>query len=308
MRYLPITYSISFQESPLWDNRPGDNRPGGNRPAYVFRSVLGLALKRLTCALKLQNKCSECMAKESCVYSVFFETNTSKDVASLPGRDRATHPFVIDIEKLTDEEAVLVITFIGRAINYIPYLNLALQNAGELGIGRNRAKFTVDSVTTNGTEFVPNLREIEKQCLTWPSEECQNIEPVAINLITPCRIKEKGQYVSELSLNSLLANMSRRVSTLVELFGEKEDKTLDFSFSPIASEPIAQKWVDTTYYSSRQKTKMQLGGVVGKILIKEEVPAEDKALIEAMKLFHVGKNISFGLGKVEIEYNTNTKG
>lgn len=297
MRYLPITYAISFHEIPLW----------GNRPAFVFRSVLGLALKRLTCALSLQEKCSECIVKESCVYSVFFETNTSKDVTSLLGRDRATHPFVIDIEKLTDKEAVLAITFIGRAINYIPYLNLALQNAGELGIGKNRAKFTVDSVITKGNEFVPNFREIEKQCRTWPSKEFQNKKPVGINLITPCRIKEKGQYLSELNLNSLLANMSRRVSTLVELFGEKEDKTLDFFFSPIASEPIEQKWVDSTYYSSRQNTKMQIGGVVGKILIKEEVSEEDKILIEAMKLFHVGKNISFGLGKVEIEYNTNNE-
>ena len=293
VKYLPIVYSISFQESPLW----------GNRPAFVFRSVLGLALKRLSCALKQQDKCVDCMAKESCVYSVFFETNTSKDSASLPGRDRATHPFVVDIERITDEEAVLVITFIGRAVNYIPYLNIALQNAGKFGVGKNKAKFTVDSITVNGAEFVPNVKVIENQCLNWPSKVLQEKEPLCINLVSPCRIKEKGKYVSEINLDSLLVNMSRRVSTLIELFGEEEDKALDFSFSLIASEPINQKWIDTTYYSSRQKTKMQLGGVVGKILIKGEVPAEDKILIEAMKLFHVGKNISFGLGKVKVEYN-----
>lgn len=292
VKYLPITYSISFKEAPVWRNRP----------AFVFRSVLGLALKRLTCALKLQDKCADCMVKSSCVYSVFFETNIDKDVQALLGRDRAVHPFVVDIVSLNEKESVLTITFIGRAINYIPYINIALENAGELGIGRNRAKFTVESISANGEKFVPNVRAIEKQCLNWPSKENLSRQPLAINLISPCRIKEQGKYISEIDLNSLLANMSRRISALVELFGDEQDKRDELCFSPCGSQPVEQKWIEKTYYSSRQKTRMQFGGVVGKVIINEDVPAEDRALIEAMELFHVGKNISFGLGKVEVEY------
>ena len=292
MKYLPITYSISFKEAPAWRNRP----------AFVFRSVLGLALKRLTCALKLQDKCADCMVKSSCVYSVFFETNIDKDIQALPGRDRAVHPFVVDIVSLNENEAVLTITFIGRAINYIPYINIALENARELGIGRNRAKFTVESISANGEKFVPNVRAIEKQCLNWPSKENLSRQPLAINLVSPCRIKEQGKYISEIDLNSLLANMSRRISALIELFGDEQGKRDELCFSPCGSQPVEQKWIEKTYYSSRQKTRMQFGGVVGKIIINEDVPVEDKALIEAMELFHVGKNISFGLGKVEVEY------
>lgn len=292
MKYLPITYLISFKEAPVWRNRP----------SFVFRSVLGLALKRLTCALKLQDKCADCMVKSSCVYSVFFETNIDKDIQALPGRDRAVHPFVVDIVSLNEKEAVLVITFIGLAINYIPYINIALENAGELGIGKNRAKFTVEAISANGEKFVPSVRIIEKQCLNWPSKDNLSKQPVAVKLVTPCRIKKQGKYISEIDLDSLLANMNRRISALIELFGDDQDKKDEPCFSPCDSQPTEQKWVEKTYYSSRQKTRMQFGGVVGKIIINENVPAEDKALIEAMELFHVGKNISFGLGKVEVEY------
>lgn len=292
MKYLSVTYSLDFIDAPEWRNPP----------AFVLRSILGLALRRLTCALKFQQTCYDCMVRDSCVYSVFFETNINKDVASLPGRDRATHPFVIDIDSLSEKEADVTITFIGRAVNYIPYVNLALKNAGDsFGIGRNRARFTVSSITIDGSEFSPNVKQIERQCKIWPSSDCLDMNPKVIRMVTPCRIKEQGKYTSTVTLDSLLVNMKRRVATLCELFGDESDK-VDFELSPTDSTSISQKWIEKTYYSSRQKTKMQFGGVVGEIIINDEVPPATKAIIEAMELFHVGKNISFGLGKIKVEY------
>ena len=290
MRYLTVTYSIAFEDRPEWRKAP----------AFVFRSVIGLALRRLTCALRLQESCHDCMVRESCVYSVFFETNVDKANTSLPGRNRAVHPFVVDIRSLTESSAVLDITFIGRAVNYIPYLNIALTNAGEVGIGRNRAKFSVTGIYTGEDEFVPNLREIERRCSVWPSENVR--VPKTITLVTPCRIKEKGKYISSVTLDSLTLNMLRRVTALSELFGDEKDRERYLSISPVSSTPQNQKWTEKTYYSSRQKSRMQFGGVVGEILVNGIVPPDVCSLVEAMELFHVGKNISFGLGKIKVEY------
>lgn len=290
MRYLTVTYSISFKENPEWRNPP----------AFVFRSVIGLALRRLTCALRLQESCQDCMVRESCVYSVFFETNIGKDTLSLPGRDKAVHPFVLDIVSLTENGAVINITFIGRAVNYIPYLNIALVNAGELGLGRNRAPFEVTGIMTGSEEFVPNLKTIERKCNIWPSESVDI--PQRIMLVSPCRIKENKSYISSITLDSLVTNMYRRIMALSELFGDEKDRERQLTVIPTPSTPVGQKWIEKTYYSTRQKTRMQLGGVVGEISINGDVSRDICSLVEAMKLFHVGKNISFGMGKIEVEY------
>lgn len=240
------------------------------------------------------------MVRESCVYSVFFETNIGKDTLSLPGRDKAVHPFVLDIISLTENGAVINITFIGRAVNYIPYLNIALTNAGEFGVGRNRAEFEVTGIMAGSEEFHPDIREIAKRCHIWPSETVES--PHRITLVTPCRIKEQGKYLSTVTFNSLLMNMQRRVSILIDLFGDEGDSIPEAKLTDIKSLPVNQKWEEKTYYSSRQKARMQLGGVVGEIVIDGEVPSFERELTQAMELFHVGKNISFGLGKIKVEY------
>ncbi len=290
MRYLTVTYSIAFKETPEWRNPP----------AFVFRSVMGLALRRLTCALRLQESCHDCMVRESCVYSVFFETNIGKDTLSLPGRDKAVHPFVLDIVSMTENGAVINITFIGRAVNYIPYVNIALANAGELGVGRNRAPFEVTGIMAGSEEFVPNLKEIARKCSNWPSETVDI--PQRITLVTPCRIKENKSYISSITLDSLTTNMLRRIKALSELFGDEKDRQRQLTVTSTSSTPVGQKWTEKTYYSARQKTRMQLGGVVGEISIDGDVSPDISILVEAMKLFHVGKNISFGMGKIKVEY------
>lgn len=289
MKYLPVSYSLVFEDVPEWRNPP----------QFVFRSVIGLALRRITCALKLQESCTDCMLRGSCVYSVFFETNVSKETVTLPGRNKAVHPFVLDIESLSERDAVMKITFIGRAVNFIPYVNLALDKAGEYGIGRNRVKFNIVSVMTHVGVFSPNIRDVERQCLNWPSDKPA---PKALTMVTPCRIKEKGRYLSSLTLNSLLVNMQRRISVLQDLFGDGSEGQEESKLIDISSVPVDQEWNEKTYYSSRQKTRMQFGGVTGKILIDGDVPERERNLIESMEIFHVGKNISFGLGKIKVDY------
>ncbi len=290
MKYLTVTYSISFKETPVWSNPP----------AFVLRSVVGMSLRRLTCALKLQESCRDCMVRESCVYSVFFETNVDKDNPSLPGRDRAVHPFVMDIISLTEYGAVINITFIGRAVNYIPYLNIALTNAGENGIGRNRARFEVTGIMTGSEVFVPNLRDIGRKCSVWPSGKVGI--PQKITFLTPCRIKENRSYISSVSLDSLCVSMLRRMTVLSELFGDEGDRERQLVLSSVPSTPENQKWSENIYYSTRQKTRMLFGGVVGDIAVNGDVPPDVCSLVEAMEIFHVGKNVSFGLGKVKVEY------
>lgn len=289
VKYLKLRYRLSFWDKPYY----------GNPPAFVFRSVLGLNLRKLTCVLRQEESCSNCMVKTSCVYSTFFETNVDKNLNSLSGRDKATHPFVLDIIEAFDDHAIIEITFIGRARNYIPYVNLALENAGKKGIGKNRARFSIVDIMVGDEKFYSSLEQIEEHSLIWPLSDC--LIPKQLLLETPCRIKEGGRYISDLNLWILLKNMQRRMQVLEELFGEGEAIPVVDSISEI-TENITLKWVEKRYYSSRQKTVMRLGGVIGSMDIKGDFDSSIISYIDAMALFHVGKNISFGFGKIKVVY------
>lgn len=287
VKYIRLEYNISFETAPIW----------GNPPSFVFRSVLGMNLRRLTCVLRQQKTCSDCMVNDTCVYSCFFETNVDKNLNSLVGVDRSVHPFVIDFSNISDDKAILSITFIGRARNYIPYINLALENAGENGVGKNRARFSIEKILVGDREFSPDLEIIEKESHTWPSGNNKAIHSILLE--TPCRIKDGGKYISSLNLDILLKNMQRRVSALEEVFGLGEEYP-SLPYISTESEAVGQKWIEKSYYSSRQRTVMKLGGVVGEIKIKGPIDNSILPYIEAMEIFHVGKNISFGFGKVKV--------
>lgn len=290
MRYLKLTYHIDFEDCPEW----------GNPPAFVLRSVLGLTLRRLTCILRQQESCSDCMVKKSCVYSTFFETNIDKDLSSLEGRNKAAHPFVLDIIELSDNDMVFEITFIERAINYIPYINIAIENAGKMGIGKSRTRFEIRDILCNGTSF--DLEDIDNAVSYWP--KAMNEKKVcAIVLESPCRIKKQGHYISNINLEDLIKSISLRMNVFSELFCEHE-KLPEIGFDEdMQSELVNPIWKELRYYSGRQKSAMKLGGVTGVMVIKSDLSESIKQYIDAMELFHVGKNISFGYGKIKVVFD-----
>jgi len=59
------------------------------------------------------------------------------------------------------------------------------------------------------------------------------------------------------------------------------------------------RWYDWERYSNRQKTKMKLGGLIGRLVYSGPI-SSFRPLIDAGELLHVGKGTSFGLGKYVI--------
>lgn len=61
----------------------------------------------------------------------------------------------------------------------------------------------------------------------------------------------------------------------------------------------ALRWFDWVRYSSRQKTRIALGGVVGTFTLRGDLTPLTPYLI-AGRDFHVGKSAVLGMGKYEI--------
>ena len=290
LKYIKLAYSLNFEEEPIWENPP----------SFVFRSVLGQSLRNLTCILRQQKNCSECMVRNNCVYSIFFETNINKDSSILEGRNKGAHPFVLEVKCIDKYNIVIEIVFIGKAINYIPYINIALENAGKKGVGRNRAFYKILNIKAGYDLF--DINSIDNEIQQWPTENVIEKSIAAIVLETPCRIKKQGHLISEITLNDLLGSIYLRMQVLYGLFSENSFSPVIDHWASVDCEIVNQRWVEQSYYSSRQQSLMKLGGVVGEIKIQEKLSSQVIQYIEAMELFHVGKNISFGLGKIKVVY------
>src|SRR4030067_120282 len=68
----------------------------------------------------------------------------------------------------------------------------------------------------------------------------------------------------------------------------------------------ALTWHDWERYSTRQDTRMKMGGFVGNISFEGNIEPFMQ-LIKAGEILHVGKGTSFGLGKYRIEYEMLSK-
>ena len=281
-------------------------------PTFIFHSVLGKELKKLTCLFKNRD-CSECSIKYTCPYSVFFVTPIEKNNKVLEGRDKAPHPYIISTDNLVNKKVkdlTLTFTIFGESIRQFPYLYYSLLKAGDKGIFKDRIKYKVKSVDVNGRNVLQNDGNLdmdfphENWIFSGSNAEREKYE-INISFISPLRLKNKGKFLSDISFNDVIDASIRRVELLTGFYGNYENlfsENLNYHFE-LKDKDI--KWVDLNYYSSRQKERLKLGGIVGEI--KGEGIFDNKilSLLEAAELFHIGKNPSFGLGMVRVRQKDN---
>lgn len=285
--YIVLKYRIRFETKVKWNKSP----------SIIFRSVLGAQLKKLTCVLK-QNECESCILNSSCVYACFFESPIEKDKKVLLGRNRSPHPFTLDVKLIDEDKADIKILFIGKSRNYIPYITLALQKAGELGISKSRTHYDLVDVLCNNLSYSFDVNTFPEVSKKWPVEDI-NLKFNSVKFLTPCRIKKQGHYLNKITANDFFKAIERRIFILDQIYGDGTFKIKNEPFS-LKSHSIDQKWVDFNYYSSRQKEALKIGGVIGELLIIDGLDEYTFQLLKAAEIFNVGKNISMGLGKIAL--------
>ena len=101
----------------------------------------------------------------------------------------------------------------------------------------------------------------------------------------------------------------RRVYTLLEMYGDKEDGTA-IAFSHTETDPYARlsisralRWVDFKHYSGRQDATMMLGGTMGTFNLEGTAPSTSWDALDFCATVGTGKNTSFGFGTIQVEYD-----
>lgn len=290
----------------------------------TFRGVFGHALKRVVCALKRQ-ECETCPLRARCIYALVFETPIALEVPEGAKISTPPHPFVIeppatemrDFEKGESFECTLLL--FGDVNRNLPYFVYAFDQMGKIGIGKRvngkRAGFSLEEVK-NGANVLYSAKdqhlkqghafedlELSQATLQTPQKAGATTK-IRLTLETPLRLKFKNRLnVADLPFHVLVRAMLRRVSALFNTWDGGEP-ALDYQGLVKRAEEVRiaennLSWFDWRRYSNRHERKMLMGGIVGSIVYEGRL-GEFLPLLDLCAKLHLGKNTSFGLGKIRM--------
>lgn len=296
-------------------------------PAYkgsTLRGGFGHVFKRVVCAPR-KATCDGCFLKESCVYSYVFETPPPSGSTMMRKYEAAPHPFVIEPPVDTrrgyepGQELTFSLVLVGRAVEYLAYFIYAFSELGEIGIGRKLGKFELRSVTSGGSMVYDAetraIRAVEPRRLALDLPMTPGMEStpeaasapmrLSIEFLTPTRIFYNKQLAATPEFHVLIRAILRRMSLLHYFHCGGDPSGWDFRgiierAGAVELKRNGTKWHDWERYSSRQDTRMTLGGFVGKAEYEGDI-APFMPLIRAGEVLHVGKGTGFGLGRFGVE-------
>lgn len=263
--------------------------------------------------MKGEKNCKVCPLNFNCSYFNIFEPRKISFEKSK--WEEIPRPYVLDIlmnssKKIEKEEFFnFNLILIGEAIKYFPFFYLAFERFGEKGIGKERDKFSLEEIR----EEFPQKKTIYKKgeeklsCIEGASIkfEEKEIEKIKVIFLTPTKLKFNNKYCDNPSFEVLMESILRRVYFFLTFWcGTK----IEYNFKELIenAKKIKMlrkniKWLDFERYSTRQNTKMKLGGILGEV----EYSGDLKIFYPYLKLceyIHIGKNTTFGFGKIMLEY------
>ncbi len=300
-------------------------------PVYkgsTFRGGFGNVFRRILCALK-RKECDGCILKNTCIYSYVFETIPpgDADFMNMGKYERVPHPFIIEPpdeatrEYRPGERVRFGLCLVGRAVELLPYFILTFEELGGIGLGKGRGKYALVDVTTaeNGavrtvysslekivSHVAPDTITLRESLGETPADGIDSGGDGMVRLCfaTPARVIYQRRLVDRLEFHVLIRHLLRRLQLLRYFHCGKEAAEWDHRrfISDAENVQIAQddlRWHDWERYSSRQRKRMKMGGLVGEISYRGKI-GPFMAILRAGEIFHVGKGTSFGLGRYAI--------
>lgn len=248
----------------------------------TLRGGFGHSLKKVACAFR-HRCCEGCLAQGQCVYSYIFDTIPDSRGDFMTRYNKAPRPFVFYCVGNPEAENLLnlELTLIGKAITFLPYFVLAMQELGRMGLGRYREPFVLDKVVE--LDSGRTLLEGSNSILERPGDperfpvmvSDEPVERMEFHLQSPLRLKYNGNILREPSFRAIVGSLLRRISSLCYFHGEGKPE-LDYrGLADAAESPRVMeddtRWVEMSRFSTRQEDWMKLGGIIGDFAVEGEL-------------------------------------
>lgn len=287
----------------------------------MFRGAFFESLRRDFCLNRALQSCTDCPTAVVCpicrlVATVDRESRRGEEVP----RPFSMQPDLSPTQRYEDGDGFFFgLTLFGTAASLYPYVVLAVQRMGEMGLGRKAAapgRFKLAEILTvnplTGQEkrlfhesdrlvSVPDVPITHEQVLrhaaTLPGDR------IRLGLLTPLRLVVDGQLVKELRFLPLVRRLLRRLTDLNQGFS---DGVMDIDFTALLQEAegvrIAAdrtRWFDLSSYSRRREARTPIGGLLGEIEFEGGLQPFLPYLVWG-QFTHVGKDATRGHGWYEV--------
>ena len=283
-------------------------------PGSAWRGALGHALKRTVCVVR-DTPCPDCMLYRTCAFPYVFETPPPVGSEKMRRYTAAPHPLVIAVDGPSDSASFqLGLTLFGKGHTYLPYLIHALSQAGENGIGHARQRFRMAEVRQRNLlgsvqDAWESIHTPGQPLAVLPAQSppCPPAPGlVRVDFNTPLRLRRQDHLVTPntFRFSDLFSALLRRISMLTYFHTETPLET-DFAGLKRLSETIEithanLHWWDWTRYSTRQKTEMQMGGLLGSFQVDSVQLGELWPYLWLGQWTHAGKAATMGLGRYRL--------
>lgn len=292
LSYEKLLINIEFEQDVVFKSQS----------RHIFRSVFGNQLRKLTC-VQPDISCDNCIVMDRCPYAFLFETPISGNNTILKGCNRLPPPMLMWWDDKSTRSIDLTLTLIGRASEFLPYIYLALKKAGEEGIFKERIRFTVKKISSEGRPLLmgDSLDLSQRVTHEWSFDDSdyQTDDYYLVSFISPVFLKKELASYS-LKGSEFFWQVHKRLQILSAAYGEISGEPQRPQFRKLKSDAWLFK-TDFHYFSSRQKESIQLGGMMGALRLREPVNHRELSLLQGAELFGIGKKTSFGLGRVLVE-------
>lgn len=288
----------------------------------LFRGAFGTEFRRLACH-DIELDCKKCILSASCPYPAAFRPELTLPDVPIARLREPPRPFVLS-DPLPESDALpagrpvsLALTVVGEKHRLLPHFAATLRRLGEVGMGRQRARFKVESIHAVDAGDVPREEiwrdgasvvrprgvPMTANDLTRPGDT--EARRLRVRYRTPTSLRANGVPQERPSFGVLLRRIRDRVSALAVFYG---DGPLDIDIEGIARKADGITTIAAVFRraswrrtSARTKQKHPIEGVIGEAVYEGEGLGELMPLLRLGEVLHVGKHASFGNGRIDVE-------
>lgn len=289
-------------------------------PAFAgstLRGAFGGALRASACMTKAK-VCDGCPLLTSCPYAVVFEPRPPTAGHSLQDFNQIPRAYVIEPPQWGEntyapsETLSFHLVLAGRVVEQLPLILWAFHKGFQRRLGKGDGTVSlarVWHVTGDETTLILDGPggHIAAHEATVPPAPTFAGDAVTLHFDAPLRLQTNGRRATaeEFTPRKLLNTLIRRIALIHEFHGPGQ-LALDFKALAALADALGSEkqlhWRDWTRYSSRQRQKMDLGGVIGSWKLTGDL-APFLPFLHLGQWLHVGKEAAFGLGGYRLDWH-----
>ena len=269
--------------------------------ASAIRGGMGQMLLAAHCIR--DRNCETCDFRNECVVQrIMYSPFDIKPKFVTEGESAG---YVIECEDYrTDFEAgdtlAFTIILFGKAIAHFNPLLQAIHALGQVGLGKEHARFQIVSVTNSKKEPLLNGNSINmgnydiRTLLDYVEYRRRRSSGTRMRFHSPTTIKSNSQILKEFDAEAIVRALSRRLYML-DCYEGIEANQLWFDKIPTLL-AHSERGTTVSRYTTRHQQKIHLEGIRGWADF-DEVDEDLYLLMLAGEVMHVGKRVSLGFGR-----------